>query len=175
MAVVLGGVVALGCGGGGGDTGKVTDVSQPKAAASSAAPEKKTVAAMGAEAVTLDGGVVVTVGKPTKFTPSGTSAGHQRGNSAAVFSITIENKGTEPLDLTLANVTASFGAEGTQAEPVFDSEKGITGGFTSTIATGQKRTAKYAFSAPTKDTSVIAVTVEPNALGDSVALFEGKL
>lgn len=174
VAVVLGGLVALGCSSGGKDTGEISDGSQPSAATSSA-PAEKTTAAMGADAVTLDGGVVVSVSEPATFTPSQSSIGHQQGNTAVAFSVTVENTGEDSLDLALASVTAAFGAEGTQAKKIVDSKKGITFGFDSTIATGQKRTVKFAFSAPTADTSVIAVTVEPNAFGDSIALFEGKL
>ncbi|MDG4792689.1 DUF4352 domain-containing protein [Micromonospora sp. WMMD1082] len=175
LAFVVAGLVALGCGGGGSDTGTVSEGNaKPDSATSSEATTKK-VATMGKDSVTLDGGVVVTVSKPAKFTPSGSAAGHQRGNTALLFSITVENQGDEPLDLSLAIVTAAFGAEGTQAEAVFDSSKNINSLFESTVAPGKKRTAKYVFSAPTKDTSEIAMTVQPAPFEDSTALFEGSL
>lgn len=174
--LVVAGLITLGCGAGSSDTGKVTEggAKATGAAAQAAKGETKKVAKMGADSVTLDGGILVSASKPTKFTPSTYSAGHTRGNSAILVSVTIENKGAEPLDLGLVTVTAAFGKDGTQAESVFDSAKGIEGSFQSTIAAGQKRTAKFAFSAATKDLSLIAITVQPG-FDNNVALFEGAL
>lgn len=87
--------------------------------------------------------------------------------------VTITDGTKEPFDLALVTATAAFGAEGTQAERVFDSEKGVID-FEGTLGPGQKGTAKLAFSAPTKDTSKIALTVTPS-FDDATALFEGSL
>lgn len=167
--VLAAAVVALGCGAGA-DTGTVSEGSSAEAAASES---KAQVAKMGTGVVTFGDGVAVAVKKPAKYTPSGTAAGHKRGNSAFVVEVRITNGGKEPLDLTLVTATAAIGAEGVQAERVFDSAKGLTD-FEGTLAPGQKRTAKLAFSAPTKDTTKIALTVSPSFDG-STALFEGAL
>ncbi|MET8908416.1 DUF4352 domain-containing protein [Micromonospora sp. NPDC004551] len=169
--VVLAGVVALGCGAGSTDTGSVSDKAGGSAAA--AADDKPKVAKMGSGTVTFGDGLAVSAKAPKKFTPSSYAAGHQRGNTAALIEVTITNGTKEPFDLALVTATAAFGAEGTQAERVFDSAKGITD-FEGTLAPGQKRTAKLAFSAPTKDTSKIALTVKPS-FDDATALFEGAL
>ncbi|MFI7075503.1 DUF4352 domain-containing protein [Micromonospora sediminicola] len=170
--ITLAGIIALGCGAGSTDTGSVSD----KGAGSNAAPaaeEKPKVAKMGSGTVTFADGLAVSAKKPVKFTPSSYAAGHQRANTAVLIEVTISNGTKEPFDLALVTATAAFGAEGTQAERVYDSGKGITD-FEGTLAPGQKRTAKLAFSAPTKDTSTIGLTVKPDFDG-STALFEGGL
>jgi len=172
-ALVLGAALALACGNGSPDTGDVGEGTEapPAPAETSQAPK---VARMGKDTVTFENKVAVMVKAPKKFTPSSTSAGHQVGNTAVVFDITITNGSSEPIDLALVTATAALGADGTQAAQVYDSEHGITG-FEGVVAKGQKRTAKLAFSAPTKDTSKIALTVAPSFLGGETALFEGKI
>ena len=170
VGVVLAGVGALGCGAGSTDTGSVSDNGGN---AAPAADDKPKVAKMGSGTVTFKDGLAVSTKAPKKFTPAATSAGHQRGNTAVLIEVTITNGTKEPFDLTLVTATAAFGAEGTQADQVIDVEKSITG-FEGTLAPGQKRTAKMAFSAATKDTSKIALTVKPS-FDDATALFEGAL
>ncbi|WP_319463587.1 DUF4352 domain-containing protein [Micromonospora sp. RTP1Z1] len=168
--ITLAAVVALGCGAGSTDTGSVSDKGGSNAAP---AEEKSKVAKMGSGTVTFKDGLAISTKAPKKFTPAATAAGHQRGNTAVLVEVTISNGSKEPVDLALVTATAAFGAEGTQAESVIDVAKGITG-FEGTLAPGQKRTTKLAFSAATKDTSKIALTVSPSFDG-STALFEGSL
>lgn len=171
--VALGAATAIACGGSS-DTGTVNsgDAGKPAAGDTKAAAPK--TAKMGVDTVTLGSGLKVSTGKPAKYTPSGYAAGHQAGNKAIAVQVTIANGTSEPFDLALVHLTAAFGADGTQADRVFDSSKGLTD-FEGTLAPGQKRTAKLAFSAATQDTKLIALTVEPNAFENATALFEGSL
>ncbi|HEX5594764.1 MAG TPA: hypothetical protein VFX61_01905 [Micromonosporaceae bacterium] len=124
--------------------------------------------------MTLGSGLRVSTSVSGNFTPSQDAAGHIAGNTAITVSVTIENGMDEAFDLALVSATAAFGADGILAAQVFDFEKSVSG-FEGTLAFGQKRTAKMAFSADTKDTSLITLVVELNLLEDGAALFEGSL
>jgi hypothetical protein len=177
--VVVAGLIAVGCGSGStGDVNEGAAVAPADAGAATpggkAKGGDKQVAQLGADTVSLPEGVVVAASKATKFKPASTAAGHTRGNTAFLVSITIENKGAEPLDLSLVTVEATVGKEGDRAEPVFDFEKKIDSSFRSKIASGRKQTAKFVWSTESKDLSLISLTVSPN-LTEGTALFEGKL
>jgi hypothetical protein len=177
--VVVAGLIAVGCGSGStGDVNEGAAVAPADAGAATpggkAKGGDKQVAQLGADTVSLPEGVVVAASKATKFKPASTAAGHTRGNTAFLVSITIENKGAEPLDLSLVTVEATVGKDGDRAEPVFDFEKKIDSSFRSKIASGRKQTAKFVWSTESKDLSLISLTVSPN-LTEGTALFEGKL
>lgn len=154
------------------DTGTVNrgDASASPGVVAEKAPSK--IARMGTDTVTLDGGLVVSVSKPTKFVPSAYSAGHERGNVAFLVSVTLENRGDEPFDLLHVRATAALGADGVGADDVWDIENRV-GRFEGALAPTQKRTVTLAFSAPTKDTSKVGVTVSLGSLDRKDAIFEG--
>lgn len=116
-------------------------------------------------------GLAVKVGKPAKFRPSDVSAGHNRGNHAIKFTVTFLNESTTSFDLGMASAEVAFGADGVNAEQVFDTK---TDFFEGTIAPGRKRTFTLAFSAPTSDLSVIDVAVSPS-WEHQAALFTGSV
>lgn len=167
-------LVALGCGSGSATPGTTGDKNAADVTGTAGANANTKPAAFGKQTKTLADGIVVSTNQPVKFKPDDDAAGHQPGNSAFAVNITITNKGTKPLDLTTVDVQGTIGKEGTDAERVFNSNKGISADFDGMLQPGRKRTVLAVFSAPNKDTSIVGLQVTVG-FGGPVADFEGPL
>lgn len=110
------------------------------------------------DSAAYDDGLEITVGAPASYTADEFAIGHTKGNSAYTVSVVIENKGKEKFDAALVTVGARAGADGVNAEQIFDGTVGE--GFTGTVLPGKKITAKYAFDAPA-DAKNLTVEVGP--------------
>lgn len=120
--------------------------------------------------VSYEDGTKVTVTKVARVRFSDSSYG-ARGVGVAVYvKITA---GSATMDLNGALTELTYGADGTEAEQVFDSAKGFDGGFSSTVAPGRSATAKYGFAVPAGQ-SVVSVQVTPD-FSSETAIFEGKI
>ncbi|MEU5219105.1 DUF4352 domain-containing protein [Streptomyces sp. NPDC020807] len=100
----------------------------------------------------------VTVSDPKPYTAGEYAVGHTKGNQAYKVTVVIENGGTEKFDTTLTSMTARAGAEGVEAEQIFD--EGVGSAFEGDILPGKKATLTVAFDAP-KGTKDLTVEVSP--------------
>lgn len=170
MGAVMAALIAIGCGGGT-DTG--TDSGSTSTDTSATAPKKVSdFSVMGKGGRKFDNGITVEVGKPKKITPGEYTIGHTKGNTAVEFPVTVINGSSEPYDVTWLTVSADMGKAGVQAEQLYGDGYG---GAEGKIQVGKRKTIKFAFSAPTKDTSELNVVVEPGLMDGVTALFQGKL
>jgi hypothetical protein len=110
------------------------------------------------DSAAYDDGLEITVNAPAPYTADEFAIGHTKGNSAWTVSVVIENKGKEKFDAALVSVEARAGADGVNAEQIFDGTVGE--GFSGTVLPGKKITAKYAFDAPA-DAKNLTVEVGP--------------
>lgn len=112
-----------------------------------AATSASASASADAEQTTFGGTVAtesytVQVSKPQAMTTSEMAA-PKGGAKASKFMVTVTNKKSEPLDLTLASLTAARG--GTESEKVFDSSKDVGGAPDTAIRSGKSATFPVAF------------------------------
>ncbi|MEV3948137.1 DUF4352 domain-containing protein [Streptomyces halstedii] len=112
----------------------------------------------GRDTAAYDDGLEVTVSNAAAYTPDAYAAGHTKGNRAYKVSVVIENKTKKKYDSVLASVDARAGADGVNAEQIFDGTVGE--GFTGTVLPGKKVTVQYAFDAPA-DAKNLTVEVSP--------------
>lgn len=120
-------------------------------------------------------GVAVEVTGARRFVVSPTASGAPVGRPAVAVTVRITNGSAAPLDLGSTFVTVLAGADGVQADEVFDRpEVGIGGFETGTVvAPGRSATAAYGFAvADAADLARLSVAVEPDG-GYEPALFEG--
>ncbi|MFJ6855375.1 DUF4352 domain-containing protein [Streptomyces sp. NPDC091271] len=110
------------------------------------------------DSAAYDDGLEITVNAPAPYTADEFAIGHTKGNSAWTVAVVIENKGKEKFDAALVSVDARAGADGVNAEQIFDGKVGE--GFSGTVLPGKKITAKYAFDAPA-DAKNLTVEVGP--------------
>ncbi|MFD4667531.1 DUF4352 domain-containing protein [Streptomyces halstedii] len=125
----------------------------------------------GRDTAAYDDGLEVTVSNAAAYTPDAYAAGHTKGNRAYKVSVVIENKTKKKYDSVLASVDARAGADGVNAEQIFDGTVGE--GFTGTVLPGKKVTVQYAFDAPA-DAKNLTVEVSPGLDWDA-SLWDLKL
>ncbi|MER7177240.1 DUF4190 domain-containing protein [Streptomyces mesophilus] len=117
-------------------------------------------------------GVLVTVSEPKAYTPDQYAAGHEKGNKAFQFTITIENGSKEKLDISGAFPSLRDG-EGADTEMIFDGSNG-TKPFEGTVLPGKKATAKYAFSVPAGAEKELQLEMSPEILEYDDAIWTGS-
>ncbi|MFB7516410.1 DUF4190 domain-containing protein [Streptomyces sp. NPDC056144] len=100
----------------------------------------------------------VTVSDPKPYTAGEYAVGHTKGNQAYKVTVVIENGGTKKFDPTLTTMSARAGAEGVEAEQIFD--EGVGSAFEGAILPGKKATLTVAFDAP-KGAKDLTVEVTP--------------
>jgi hypothetical protein len=109
-----------------------------------------------------------------RFTPARTAAGTHPGQVGIKVTVKITNNSTKQFDLTLAGVKVKSGANGTQADTIFDSENNLGLGFEGSVAPGHSATASYGFSVPPGDLGKLDVEVSPGFDYDA-GIFEGSV
>jgi cytoskeletal protein RodZ len=122
------------------------------------------------QSVTYEDGTVVTVASVKRVAFSDVSYG-VRGTGVSVV-VKITNGGSSVLDLALAQVALTYGADGQESDQVFDSAKGFEGGLETKLAPGRSATAKYGFAVPA-GTAPVSVQVTPD-FSSETAIFEGR-
>lgn len=171
IAPALIGLALLATACGGMNPQPVTIPSEPSASAS----EQKTsnVQPFGSSFAYADG-LIVTVSKPTVFTPSDTSFGHEAGNTAVKFTITIENKTGAQFNPSLAGMSLTYGDSGATAEIVSDSANKVGGAFAQVILPGNKATVTSGYSVP-KGAKKIQGQFSAGDFSHDPAIFTGTL
>ena len=135
------------------------------------APDSNPGTAAVGEVISYENGVKVQVVSVRRVSFSDISYGSNGSGVAAVVKIT--NGAGEVLDLSLADVELTYGADGQQSEQVYDTEKGFNGGLDTKLANGRSATAKYGFAVP-KGATTVSVQVTPD-FGSETAIFEGRV
>lgn len=108
------------------------------------------------EAFTYVDGIQITVSAPTSMTSSEwASPGNTKGSS---FTVTIVNGSDVPFDPSMANVTAQ--SANSEAEQIYDSEKGYGGSPDTTLLPG--REAKYTVAFAMPDAKDVVVEASPS-------------
>lgn len=148
------------------------DEPESETSSASSAPADEGPARIGRDGFTWDDGVKATVVSAKRYRIGEYAAGGKPGEQGVIVTVVVTNGSDEPLDLDLAQVGASFGDGGDNAESVFDSGK-FESGFSGKVAPGRKATGKFGFAVP-KGTTSIGVEVAPSFDHDSV-LFEGRI
>ncbi|MGK5729139.1 hypothetical protein [Streptomyces sp. URMC 124] len=152
-AVAMAGVACEGSGeAGGGQT--ITLSGGP-----SASPSAR-VAAFG-DTYAYRSGLKVTVGKPQRFTPSGTALGHSAGNQPVKFTVSVTNGSKDPLDTAGILVTVESGDKADRAAQIFDSASGVGTPFTGTLEPKGSGKATLAFDIPQTGLGHVDVAVRP--------------
>lgn len=100
------------------------------------------------------------------------AAGGTPGDPAVIVTVQIKNGGTKRLDLTEVSVIVRLGADGREAEQVFD--EGFSGTPDGTLSPGRTSTHKYMFAAESAaELQDVQVELSPGWEYPSVT-FEGK-
>ena len=108
----------------------------------------------------------ITVSTPTKFTPSSAAAGYTSGDEAYYVTVTVGNTGTQPLDVTLLQVSATMGTAGIKAANIIDSASSSLGAaygsstpFVTPVAAGTATTGEVAFDVPAAQASKFTISI----------------
>ncbi|MGW6394262.1 DUF4352 domain-containing protein [Streptomyces sp. NPDC055103] len=106
----------------------------------------------------------VTVSDPKPFTAGEYAVGHTKGNKSYQVTVTVENGGKKNFDAVGVQLSARAGANGVEAEQIFDEKVGA--GFQGAVLPGKKATLTVAFDAP-KDAKNLTVEVNPGFTYDA--------
>ncbi|MFF7725006.1 hypothetical protein [Streptomyces sp. NPDC008001] len=106
-------------------------------------------------------GLKVTVSDPGTFTPSGTALGHQAGNRAVKFTVSVTNGTKHPLDTAGVLVTVESGDKADRAQQIFDSASGVGTPFTGNLEPERSGKTTFAFDVPPAGLARVNVAVRP--------------
>jgi hypothetical protein len=167
-------VLLTGCGGTTGAVSSETPQGTNAPAASSAStdtpaesPSPSSSELKLGQTYTYTDGLSVTVSKATIFKPSDTAFGLTKGQKAVYLTFTVVNKTGKAFDPALFYVTVQSGS--TEAEPIYDSAKGINGTPNTKILNNRQATFKEAYSVTNpKD---LVVEVNPGAFEYDAVIF----
>lgn len=98
--------------------------------------------------VTYPDGVSVRIDKVTPGVETGHGAGVFAGRQFAVFTVTLRNGTSRPMDLQQIVLTSTYGPRNLVAERVYAADAGAVD-FGGRLAPGATATARYAFAVPT--------------------------
>ncbi|MFD0902311.1 hypothetical protein [Actinomadura sediminis] len=122
---------------------------------------------------TADDGIAFRVSKLKKSTVGALASGGRPGDPAVVATIQFRNGSKRQFDATMVTVTARLGADGVEAEQVF--QEGTDGMFDGTISPGRTATTTFMFAAEkTADLKAVSIEVNPGFEYESFQ-FEGGL
>ncbi|MEI6868287.1 MAG: hypothetical protein WCK62_07305 [Actinomycetes bacterium] len=122
------------------------------------------------KAVDLGGGVSITVAAPTAFKPTAFASNYFANQVHDKLSITIQNGGTTPLDLSSVSITAGSGANA--CVDVLDGDSGINGAPTDPVAPKASANFNYGVGCDGKVGEPLTLTI---SLGTDTATVTGSL
>lgn len=114
--------------------------------------------------VTLKSGFEITVGKPQKFTPSSTAADDAKFTKFVKFDVTLKNGTNKRYEPAGSSFSMSSGTS--EAEQVFDSEKGLDGMFGSSMRPGSTRKYVIGFGVEDPASLHMEVTLDVGNIAD---------
>lgn len=120
--------------------------------------------------LSLGSNAVVTFAENVSFKPGDYASNFQKGMVANKFDVTIENKGTEELDLSGISITPSS-ADSTCVD-ILDGDNNINGAPTEPIAAGTSTTFTFGVGCIAKVGEPLDLSV---SIGDDVVSVTGKL
>ena len=168
QVIVLGLITAIsltGCGKS--DTGLNTEPGDASEFVETAAP---TVTTGFGSPLDLGTDVTITFQENAKFTPGAYASNYQKGMAANKFDITVENKGSEPLDL--ANMTISMKSGTDTCVDILDGDNNINGAPTDPLAAGASTSFTYGVGCLSKAGAPLDLTV---SLNEAVVAVAGTL
>jgi hypothetical protein len=113
-----------------------------------------------------DGGLTVTVSKPTKFTPSASAAGHETKNQAVKWRIKVHNGTEETFNGALMTINAKSGEDGETCPQIIDIEKNLGIGIEGSVSPGANGTAEFGFDIPRAQLNKVDLEVRPEIFQD---------
>lgn len=137
-------------------------------------PSKPTITAGPAtfsRSVSYSDGITVKVDKVTAGVETGQGPGVFAGREFAVFTVTIKNGTTKPIDAQQVVLTSTYGARGLVAERVYAADAGAVD-FGGGLAPGASATARYAFAIPKDQLGDVRLVVDFDGAHTS-AEFDG--
>jgi hypothetical protein len=138
-------------------------------------PDEPAVAKVGAtEWFTYEDGLKVQVTKLARFKIGPYAAGGKPGGTGVIVTVTIRNGSKATFDAGDVTITVTSGPNGDAADTVYDSDKGLSGGFQGSIPAGRVKTAKAGFAVPAAHMGQIQVEVQPSYEHNS-SFFEGAV
>lgn len=112
------------------------------------------------------GSETITVCTPTKFTPSSSAVGYTKGDEAYYVTVTVGNTGSQPLDVSTLQVTATVGSAGAKAVNIIDTGTAALGAsygqatpFVANLAAGSTATGEVAYDVPAAQTGKFDVDI----------------
>lgn len=149
-----------------------TDTVPPAAEETTAPPDEPSVAKIGAtQWFTYEDGVKIQVTKAVRFKIGPYDSGGTPGGPGMLVTVTIRNSSKATVDLSGAQVNATYGSNGDAAEEVYGTNYGD--GFSGTLTPGKAKTAKFGFALP-KGRQSIDIEAAPGFDYNS-SHFEGSL
>ncbi len=121
-------------------------------------------------ALDLGSGIKVTVSAPSAFTPGTFASNYFTGQTANVFSVTMVNGGTAPIDPALISFTAESGAN--SCTDMLDGDNGVSGPPTDPIAAGATATFKIAIGCDAKKADPLHMTF---TVDSTTVAVDGKM
>ena len=112
------------------------------------------------------GSETITVSTPTKFTPSSSAVGYTSGDDAYYVTVTVGDTGSQPLDVSTLQVTATVGGAAAKAVNIIDTGTaslgagyGLSTPFTANIAAGSTGTGEVAYDVPAAQAGKFDVSI----------------
>jgi hypothetical protein len=118
----------------------------------------------------LGADVTITFQENAKFTPGAYASNYQKGMAANKFDITVQNKGSNALDL--ANMVISMTSGTDTCVDILDGDNNINGAPTDPLAAGASATFTYGVGCLAKAGAPLDLTV---SLNDAVVAVAGTL
>lgn len=163
VVLVIGALILTSCGGKKADTASSTTTTPTATAAPTAS------GGFGSP-VTLGAGVTLTISTPASFVPGNFASNYLKGQAANIFTVTLKNSGTSPIDPATISLAASSGAN--TCTDVLDGDNGVAGAPTDPIAAGTTSTFKFAIGCDAKAGAPLHFNI---TVGTSTAAIDGKI
>jgi len=137
---------------------------------SSSEPDSGDLAKAGSEKVRTDDGLEIWITDLKRGRIGSNASGGHPGDPMVLFRLHIKNGTTHKVNGDEFSVSLSYGAEGDEAEGVYDTGlDSVTG----VIARGRQKTGKYGFAVPTKHMNDLIIQVDDYE--HEPALFAGAV
>lgn len=136
-------------------------------------PDEPSIAKVGAtQWFTYEDGLKVQVTKLSKFKIGQYAAGGTPGGTGVIVTVTIRNGTKATFDTSDVQITVTSGPNGDAADTVYDSDKGLAGGFEGSIPAGRVKTARAGFAVPAGHLGQVQIEIQPSYEHNS-SFFEG--
>lgn len=153
-------------------TTTTSSAAEAEPAADEPADTSDQVAKVGVTGFTYEDGLKVAVLSVKQVQRDPYAAGGKRGQPVVAVRVRITNGSDVKFDPTLATIGLRAGADGTEAEGVY--QDGLGDGFTGSLAPGRAATATWGFAVDKADLDQLDISVSPGFDYED-ALFTGSL